>query len=125
MKKFIFRAVYVPGVVAYLDHRDIVGKNNVHNGRFVEEIFCSGKVHYSGQAIGIIVAKTQDIANKAAKLVEITYKNEKKPVLTIRDAIKDKEKISTDVSLIYRGPMVEGDADIWKEEGLREFELIH
>ena len=61
------------GVVAYIDHQDIPGKNsaiiNDEHGKdnSIEEIFTSGKVHYAGQAIGLILANSFELAHKASK----------------------------------------------------------
>ena len=41
----------------------------------VEEIFCSGNVLYHGQPVGIVVANTLNLANKASKEVSITYES--------------------------------------------------
>ena len=64
---------YSAGVVAYIDHQDIPGKNsaiiNDEHGKdnSIEEIFTSGKVHYAGQAIGLILANSFELAHKASK----------------------------------------------------------
>lgn len=47
---------------------------------------------YAGQSLGLIVGNTQSIAAHAAKLVRITYKDHQKPVLTIKEAMKDPER---------------------------------
>ena len=57
------------------------------------QIFCTGKVLYAGQSLGLVVAKTQMQAIQAAKLVQVKYKDLKKPVLTIKEAIKDSERV--------------------------------
>jgi xanthine dehydrogenase/oxidase len=49
-------------------------------------------VLYAGQSLGLIVASSQSIAARAAKLVRITYKDHQKPVLTIKEAMKDPER---------------------------------
>lgn len=48
---------------------------------------------YAGQSLGLVVARTQKQAIEAAKLVRVTYKNHRKPVLTIKDALKDSTRI--------------------------------
>ncbi|XP_058124223.1 uncharacterized protein LOC131288802 [Anopheles ziemanni] len=78
------RALALPGVVAFYSAGDIPGENNFAvlktnvNTRYpfndtVEEIFCSGRVLYHGQPVGVIVAQTFELANEAAKQVTITY----------------------------------------------------
>lgn len=48
---------------------------------------------YYSQPIGVIVAKSQKIADKAAEMVEITYEMSKiKPLLTVRDILKANAK---------------------------------
>lgn len=58
-----------------------------------EEIFCSGAVKYYNQPIGIVAAETQQIAEIAAKLVTATYKNVKTPVVDIKEAITDTNRV--------------------------------
>ncbi|KAK3730646.1 hypothetical protein RRG08_060314 [Elysia crispata] len=90
------QALEMPGVVAFLKASDIPsgGVNNwrpigLFNGG-VEELLSSGPINYAGQPIGIIVADNKETANAAAAKVKVTYKNVKKPIVTIEDAIKQK-----------------------------------
>ncbi|KRT83891.1 hypothetical protein AMK59_4880, partial [Oryctes borbonicus] len=53
-----------------------------------EEVFISTTVTAQGQIIGAIVADDQLIAQKAARMVEITYKELTPIIITIEDAIK-------------------------------------
>lgn len=54
-------------------------------------------------------------ARRAADAVKIEYKDEKKPVLKIKDAVKDAENVSNDVALT--GPTITiGDHDIFDLE---------
>lgn len=58
-----------------------------------EEIFCSGKVQYYFQPVGVVVARTHEAAVAAADLVHISYKtSDQKPLLTVRDILKANAK---------------------------------
>ena len=64
-----------PGVVSFVSASDIPGVNSVWGDlerqpkpkSRNEEIFCSGHVYYAGQAIGVIVAESYELARKAAE----------------------------------------------------------
>jgi len=92
-------ALKLEGVVGFVDHRDVPGQNTYMHSmlhQVKEELFCSGKVFYAGQPVGLIVAETHDIALAAAKKVKVTYKNSgtKKPVVCIKEAILDQERVA-------------------------------
>ena len=57
------------------------------------KIFCSGKVLYAGQPLGLIVARTKRLAEKAAKLVRVEYSDYQKPVLTLKEALCDPNRV--------------------------------
>ena len=62
----------MPGVVAFLDHKDIPGKNDCQLFSVMfplppREIFCTGNVGHVGQTIGAICAETVEQARRAAK----------------------------------------------------------
>ena len=59
-----------------------------------EEVFADGKVQHIGQIIGIIVAESQPLAQRAAKAVCVTYED-LPSIITIEVC-----KIITTVSLI-------------------------
>ena len=40
-----------------------------------ETVFADGKVNHIGQIIGVIVAKSQPLAQRAAKAVKVTYED--------------------------------------------------
>ncbi|KAG6464941.1 hypothetical protein O3G_MSEX014825 [Manduca sexta] len=97
-------ALEIPGVIAFYSAKDIPGQNTFTPTGFIlyladEEIFCSGKVKYYNQPIGMIVAETRPIAERAAKLVQATYRNVKKPVLNIKDAKKESKRNTSYLSL--------------------------
>ncbi|KAK9496480.1 hypothetical protein O3M35_013242 [Rhynocoris fuscipes] len=90
-------ALRIPGVVAFYTAKDIPMKNSfiAPDSQYLlveyEELFCSGKVQYAGQPVGILIAVTQDLAVNAANNVKITYSNEVKPMLTIKDVLNSKQ----------------------------------
>ncbi|XP_018565775.1 indole-3-acetaldehyde oxidase-like [Anoplophora glabripennis] len=87
------KALEMEGVIAFLDKNDIPGKNTFTPSEsglpMEEELFCTGIVKYHSQPVGIIVAKSQEIAEKAANLVDVRYKDgNEKPVITLGDILK-------------------------------------
>ncbi|XP_048477717.1 probable aldehyde oxidase gad-3 [Plutella xylostella] len=97
-------AMALPGVIAFYTVKDIPGLNSFtpldtfFNTQQEEEL-CDGNVKFHGQPIGIIVAETEVVANRASKLVKINYKDMKKAVLGIRNAMKYPERVSMAKSL--------------------------
>ncbi|CAH1637091.1 unnamed protein product [Spodoptera littoralis] len=93
------KALSQPGVLAFYTAKDIPGNNSftpTNGSRFPvdEEIFCEEKVKYCNQPLGVIVAETRVLAEKAAKMVKVQYKNLRTPVLDVKDAIKDPSRVS-------------------------------
>nr|CAD7266658.1 unnamed protein product [Timema shepardi] len=60
-------------------------------------LFCSGKILYEGQPVGIIVAVTRKLANKAANNVRIQYSNVEKPEIQLRDIVRTKAGTRVDL----------------------------
>eukprot|EP00931_Biecheleriopsis_adriatica_P016695 TRINITY_DN12245_c0_g1_i1.p1 TRINITY_DN12245_c0_g1~~TRINITY_DN12245_c0_g1_i1.p1 ORF type:complete len:1428 (+),score=265.27 TRINITY_DN12245_c0_g1_i1:80-4363(+) len=80
-------ALKMEGVVAYLDHRDIPGDNNVANDDFIEPLFATNRLTFLGQPIGVVVANSSWQAEAAAKAVRVEV--DKLPaVMTIEQAIE-------------------------------------
>lgn len=85
------KAMNLSGVVRVLLAKDIPGKNNFMHAPYGDEkVFCDTDVEYAGQPVGLVVAESHELAQEAAKLVEIKYKDIKKPIITIDDAIEQK-----------------------------------
>ncbi|KAI8431848.1 hypothetical protein MSG28_004418 [Choristoneura fumiferana] len=63
-------------------------------------LFCNAQVKYNGQVVGIIAAETRHLAEIAAKLVHVKYKNVRKPVIDIKEAKKDpnRTKIAKEIN---------------------------
>lgn len=55
-----------------------------------EELFCNGTVKYFHQPVGIVVAKSNEVALKAAEKVKIYYSSPNdKPLLTIQQVLQE------------------------------------
>lgn len=103
---FIYLLIFqaYPGVTAFYTAKDIPGLNSFTPNDYLfysanEEVLCSGVVEYYNQPLAIVVACTRYIAERAAKLVHVTYKNESTPVVDINDAIKDSNRLGQYASI--------------------------
>ena len=83
------------GVIAYVDAKDIPGVNDWKPLPIPEPVFSSGRIEYAGQAIGLIVAESRELAIEAAKRVEITYANLGEVVTDIEKAMEQTENVTT------------------------------
>ncbi|CAH0726812.1 unnamed protein product, partial [Brenthis ino] len=86
------------GVIAFYTASDIPGVNSfvLPNGSSFkndEELLCNGEVKFYNQPLGIIVAETYEIAEKAANLVHVTYCNVREPIIDIKKAKNDPNRI--------------------------------
>nr|XP_034832953.1 xanthine dehydrogenase 1-like [Maniola hyperantus] len=92
-------ALQEPGVIAFYSAADIPGENsftpppNIFN-TINEELLCNGEVKYFNQPLGIIVAESQSIAQRAASLVHVTYINTRRPVTDVKIAKNDPTKVT-------------------------------
>lgn len=81
------KALAHQGVVAFFDHSDIPGDNDCGPVFHDDEVFASKVVKNVGYPLGIVVARTQKLAQQGAKLVKVEY--ERLPsILTIQEAIE-------------------------------------
>ncbi|CAG7720323.1 unnamed protein product [Allacma fusca] len=98
-------ALKMPGVVTFITAKDIPGRNSFYDGFMLngkEELFVESHIRASGQALGLVVAETRDIVIAAAKLVKVEYKDKKKPILKIKDAIeKSKAEGTFETAVMY------------------------
>ncbi|CAH2982952.1 unnamed protein product [Chilo suppressalis] len=107
-------ALRQPGVIVFFSAKDIPGNNSfMQLGIIVEvgdeEIFCSEKVMYFNQPLGIIVAESTAIAERAAKLVKVQYTDVKKPEIEIKNVRNDtsRTKLFLPLPAIGRGLFVD------------------
>lgn len=104
------KALAMKGVVAFFKAEDVPGKNLfaaavnqlmmlMHD----EILFAKDDILYAGQPVGVIAAETHNLANEAAKLVEIKYSEplKRKPVITVEEALatKDDSRIMQGVNI--------------------------
>ncbi|MFT4960093.1 MAG: xanthine dehydrogenase large subunit [Paracoccaceae bacterium] len=75
-----------PGVVAVLVADDLPFANDVSPSAHDEPMLSDGAVHYVGQPIFLVVARSHLAARKAATLGQIVYVEET-PILTIEEAL--------------------------------------
>ncbi len=75
-----------PGVVAVLTADDLPFANDVSPSAHDEPLLATGTVHYLGQPLFLVVARSHLAARKAARLAKIDY-DQDTPILTIDDAI--------------------------------------
>eukprot|EP01124_Arcella_intermedia_P006821 TRINITY_DN14117_c0_g1_i1.p1 TRINITY_DN14117_c0_g1~~TRINITY_DN14117_c0_g1_i1.p1 ORF type:complete len:1314 (+),score=314.98 TRINITY_DN14117_c0_g1_i1:452-3943(+) len=97
------KALKMEGVVAFISAKDIPGHNEIGFVYKGEELFASSQVHGVGFPIGLIVATSHRLAEKAALAVEVEYAVEPH-ILTIREAIQKSSFFQTfSPPLIERG----------------------
>ncbi|XP_052261039.1 uncharacterized protein LOC127865162 isoform X4 [Dreissena polymorpha] len=83
------KAMEMQGVVKVLLAQHIPGVNNAMPSPYLpEEVLCSRRVMYAGQAIALVIADNEETAYSAARAVTASYSDVRPPVLTIEEAIK-------------------------------------
>lgn len=92
-----------PGVVDVLTVDDIPGENDVSpTGLHDEPIFAKGEVHFYGQPLFGVVAKTRDEARRAAQLAKVEYASET-PMLDVKSAQANGADLVTKPLTLKRG----------------------
>lgn len=76
------------GVIAVLTAKDIPAKNDCSPTLGDDPIFAESEIQFHGQVIFAVVAKTRDIARRAALLATIEIAQET-PAVTVHDALKE------------------------------------
>ena len=94
-----------PGVVAVMTAQDLPFANDVSPSAHDEPLLATGKVHYLGQPLFLVIADSHLNARKAARLGDVTYTAEP-PILTIDQALAANSRFED-------GPVVwtKGDVD--------------
>ncbi|XP_048382668.1 xanthine dehydrogenase/oxidase-like isoform X2 [Stegostoma tigrinum] len=85
----ITRAENWNGAVKVFLAKDIPGANTFMPPPFqVEEILSSGRVLYAGQPIALCVGVSQHYALEMVDVIDVTYKDQEPPIVTLDDAIE-------------------------------------
>ena len=80
------------GVITVVTYKDIPGKNDVGPVYSGDPIFPIKKVEYYGQPLFAVAAISTELARKAVLKAKFTYK-ELKPIIEIKDALKNKSYV--------------------------------
>ncbi|XP_078351392.1 xanthine dehydrogenase/oxidase-like [Oculina patagonica] len=99
-------ALCLPGVKTYISADDVPGNNSM-GALQDEEVYATDKVTCVGQVIGAIAAETQAQAQRAAKMVKITYEDLPR-ILTIEEAIAAESFYDIDQLCIQKGDLETG-----------------
>ncbi|MEA1972276.1 MAG: molybdopterin cofactor-binding domain-containing protein, partial [Candidatus Cloacimonadota bacterium] len=75
------------GVKKIITAKDIIGVNDISHGLDVQPLLPQNFIEYYGQPIALVVAETQDIADKAANLIDVEYE-ELEPIISIDESIE-------------------------------------
>ena len=81
------KAEALEGVVKIFTYKDILGENQIGGIIPDEPLWAEDKVHFCGQPIAFIVAKTEAIAKKARALISIEI--EALPIITTAKEAKE------------------------------------
>lgn len=100
----------LPGVVAVFTHKDVPGTNLHGLIRRDQEVLCSKKVRYLGDAVAIVVAKDEETAVEATKHIRVDYKV-LPAVFSLDDALKpNAPKIHAEGNVLGEKHIRKGDA---------------
>jgi CO/xanthine dehydrogenase Mo-binding subunit len=114
------KASLLPGVRAVLTAGDIPGKNNIGSLVPDQPAICTDRVRYIGDAVALVAAETEEVADQALERIEVNY--EPLPaVFSVGDALKpDAPKIHEKGNLLLTGKIRKGDV----EKGFREADVV-
>ncbi|MFH0982905.1 MAG: xanthine dehydrogenase family protein molybdopterin-binding subunit [Planctomycetota bacterium] len=102
-----FKALALDGVVGVYTHKDVGGTNRHGLIRRDHPVLVEDRVRYRGDAVALVLARSERIAEIACSLVEVRY--EKLPVIATID-----EALAPDAPRIHPGGNVMGDKRIRK-----------
>jgi CO/xanthine dehydrogenase Mo-binding subunit len=110
----------LPGVRAVLTAGDVPGKNNIGSLVPDQPAICTDRVRYIGDAVALVAAETEEIADRAVELIDVDYES-LPAVYSVADALKpDAPKIHEKGNLLLTGKIRKGDV----EKGFSEADVV-
>jgi len=114
------KAAAVPGVVAVLTHKDVLGVNAFGILIPDQPVLCFDKVRCLGDSVAVVAAETLEAAERAAAEVEVDYE----PLLVVSDPIDamkpDGPKVHEKGNILRHGTIHVGNVDA----GFREAAVV-
>ena len=95
------------GVIDILQASDLVHANDVSPSIHDEPLLSDGTIHYLGQPIFLVIAKSHIQARKAASRVKISYQQDS-PILSIEDALAANSRFEEGPRIWNRGDLKRG-----------------
>ncbi len=96
-----------PGVVAVLTAQDLPFANDVSPSAHDEPLLADGMVHYIGQPVFLVVARSHLAARKAARLGDISIEAQT-PILSIEDALAANSRFEEGPRIYAKGDVEAG-----------------
>ncbi|MEM1232878.1 MAG: xanthine dehydrogenase molybdopterin binding subunit [Pseudomonadota bacterium] len=94
-----------PGVIDVLTAAELPAENDVSPSNHDEPLLSDGSVHYMGQPLFAVVAKSHLAARYAATLGEVSYE-EDTPILTVEDALAADSRFEDGPRIYAKGDVV-------------------
>ncbi|AJA46388.1 nicotinate dehydrogenase large molybdopterin subunit [Clostridium pasteurianum DSM 525 = ATCC 6013] len=105
------KAEKLPGVAAVLTSKDIPGSNRIGIIMKDEPVLVDDKIRRYGDALAVVAAETEEIAEEALNLIEVEY-DELPLVTNVYEALKeDSPKVHGDTNLLTTRTLIKGDVD--------------
>jgi len=95
------------GVIDVLQASDLIHANDVSPSIHDEPLLSDGTIHYLGQPIFLVIAKSHIQARKAASRAKISYQQDS-PILSIEDAITANSRFEEGPRIWNRGDLKRG-----------------
>ena len=103
-KIVVEKALCLKGVYYVLTYKDIPGENKIGPIIHDEPALAERRVEYIGQPVAVVIAKNHNLAQKAAKLVEISIEKDEEPILNLDDSLSKNSLVMPKMKLLKGSP---------------------